>query len=630
MNGMASRSPLHLVAARGQPEYYFTAKDLRRLDYIKNKLRESDADFVPERDMDVVRRACEWAEMTSARRTLTRRDELFSDPLVMGEGAARYLRPKLSTVLAAILYASVRPNGEEEFNPDYLRQINNELFTHDGTIDQRYREVTPTISRALRVRDVDVLSPARLKPLSDSSDVPLEALNVHPEGVERKNNHLTCLEVMGVGGLEGTEVRVLALLLRLKANTVPIEELQGRKRNKLIREVYNAMRVHAVLADLIDFESFKRTVEEKGFSGYRTLPRLRAAIENECLRLTNPRRFQQLAGYVHKQVEDFATFLHCPTPDDTEAVLDAGKDFLFRLLSGTGLQDGVAIFGRDKKPKSLHDKIQRNIDENLADVAAGKPQPRNPGITPDHFAPFVSDVIAYTIVVDPQASTAAKTLALDDGEICREIRMALNEAFPVKDVKDYLGHRKKQEGFESLQFRLELGAKPQLIEIKVQTWDMMKREVSSAGSHFVYEHGRGKSKDRNAKSDEIVKLLADWRRAAREHLVVHTANTEHDTRDCMLMPANANVAEAAVQLHSELLLECDDYALLTRRTPGDKRERQKVSLDENLHSGDVIEFPKTGHRLSNDAIRRRAGLLRPESSFLERFLRTVRKKGHTL
>ena len=248
----------------------------------------------------------------------------YHDPFIIPTTLAEYTQAGPSSIIAALLFASLRPvrGGDPNLHEPSMRVVQEFV---DGLAQQHeYDDVLDIILGALRMRALE--PPQPLRPILTVKDLLAE-----PSVEETKNNQRRLAMIMiAANDNRAITLRLTQQLVRLQQRTETLADIKDvREREALLKELYYMRHSYIPLADRL---------------GQRKLVE---AMQDQVLRLADPVMHQKLHQYIGVYTDRFEGAVDA---SDKVALIDKLCQLISSKLPGI---EGLEVYGRVKSPYSL-------------------------------------------------------------------------------------------------------------------------------------------------------------------------------------------------------------------------------------------------------------------------------------
>ncbi len=533
----------------------------------------------------------------------------YHDPFIIPTALAEYTQVGPSTIIAALLFASLRPARGGDPNVDDMSMLAMQEFVEDLP-GEEYADVPDIIMGALRMRALEPPPPLR-------KIQTLEDLLAEPTIEEAKNNQRRLAMIMiAADDNRAITLRLAQQLVRLQRWKEALPELDSKGQEALLKELYYMRHSYIPLADRL---------------GQRKLVE---AMQDQVLRLADPTMHQRLHENIGRYAHRFDGTVN--TTDKTTLI-----DNLCQLVSSKlhGIE-GLEVYGRVKSPYSLwlkmHEKgaTVESLEKVIFDYIGITARFNFPGA--DKMTNQESRGLAQKIGIDiynqvrrqrslftvvPQTEKITDLVAETEGDGTDKKRkkshrsiVKSRSAMEVKEnaaptmvnMRNYMEHP-KANGYSAIHVLLQVnvaqGVAP-LIDFHIVWKKDDDNNTYGNASHAHYKAA--------VENSAAAKVLEQWRAAGNEIYV-----QVGDGR-IRRFQKGSTIADVAERIHTDMVAVASG-AMVTRTDPSDPVIEKKRSLRTEVKNGDkvVVLLYGTEHfdRLISSPRRRKYTLqcLRPDA-----------------
>lgn len=506
----------------------------------------------------------------------------YHDPFIIPTALAEYTQVGPAAIIAAMLFASLRPVRGGDPNVDEMSMMAMREFI-EGLPGDEYKDVPNIIMGALRMRALEPPPPPR-------KIHSVEDLLAEPDIEEAKNNQRRLAMIMiAADDNRAITLRLSQQLVRLQRWQYTLPEIDDPlEKQALLKELYYMRHSYIPLADRL---------------GQRKLVE---AMQDEVLRLADPDMHQKLHENIGRYTHRFDSTV---SATDKTTLIDKLCQLVSRKLNGI---EGLEVYGRVKSPYSLWMKMHEKgaSIENLETVIfdyigitarfnfpgadqmnkqAGRGKAQKIGI--DIFNQLRSQRALFTVVPQTEKITAIVAEAEGDGSADskrkkshRSIVKSRTAMSSAKDataptmvnMRNYMEHP-KANGYSAIHVLLKVnvaqGVAP-LIDFHI-VW----KKDDDNNTYGNASHAHYKAAVENSAAS---KVLEQWRAAGNEIYV-----QVGDGR-IRRFQKGSTIADVAERIHTDMVA-VSSGALVTRTDPTDPITDKKRPLHAEVKNGDKVK-----------------------------------------
>ena len=548
-----------------------TAIKRSRLTALLERAGKYLPDFSYAQDSHSIESAIKIAEQIVAERKL---DKLyvgegavyFKDPLIIPEALVTHTKADRASIIASILFASVRPVDGDEGN--YLEAFDKAVeFAKKLLPKEAYVDLPLILKNALEIRALDI--PVIARPMQSIAD-----LLMPPEGKEAENNENFRQMIVGATQYKrALNIRLHQQLTKLAARYASdLSKKTPAQREELLKDLYATIHYYIPLAEKLGQQKLKQ------------------ALEDHVLRLADPVMHAKLHDYLGEYERQINL-----KPDQQNSgkfsVVPALCKQIETLLNNNRPGAPVKVYGRRKTAYATWRKMHKkgiafeDLDKHIFDFV---------GITAEYdLAIYAADKAAYKSENIRIGFNLFNIVNQKGKAMFKIIKQPLKKgADPTTtpdaemvELRNYITNPKRNR-YSAIHVRLQclfglagvVSQSMPIIDLHIVSTQDQYRNNYGTASHEAYKTSGGKS--------DTAAMETKWGNAAEE-VIVSTPAGDY----IRLKKKYGTVIHMAQAIHNGLAAMAVS-AFIKPKSPFKIHLSRIAALEEPVSNGDEVEIRK--------------------------------------